>query len=163
MAARLLVPRTGHEHIGRHIDFHLNGYLIKFGTPLPALAMSKSASHAELAEADVGTSTPPYHEAPPTSSSTASTPVCPMCCEEDAAVVLSACQHRSCGVCLLRWMEREESSGRDTGPTCPFCRMAIREGDILRVMGRPFCPRIVAADDEIDELTLHWINQNTMP
>ena len=131
--------------------------------------MSTSASHAEPAEADVGPSTPPYHEAPPTPSSTASTPLCPICCEEDAAVVLSACQHRSCGACLVRWMEREESSGRDAGPTCPFCRMAIHEGDVLRAMGRPFCPRIDAmvreatGDDEIDEFTLHWINQNTMP
>ncbi len=39
-------------------------------------------------------------------------------------------------------------------------------------MGRPFHPRMGQADavreateseDEIDELTLHWINQNTMP
>ena len=131
--------------------------------------MSTSVSHAELAEDDVGPSTPPNHEAPPTSSSTASTPLCPICCEEDAAVVLSACQHRSCGACLVRWTEKEESSGRDTGPTCLFCRMAIHEGDILRVMGRPFCPRMEAAvgeateDDEIDDLTLHWISQNTMP
>ena len=131
--------------------------------------MSTSASHAELAEDDVGPSTPPNHEAPPTSSSTASIPLCPICYEEDAAVILSACQHRSCGACLVRWTEKEESSGRDTGPTCPFCRMAIHEGDILRVMGRPFCPRMEAAvgeatdDDEIDDLTLHWISQNTMP
>ena len=123
-----------------------------------APAMSTSASHAELAEVDVGPSTPPNHEAPPTSSSTASTPLCPICCEEDAAVVLSACQHRSCGACLVRWTEKEESSGRDTGPTCPFCRMAIHEGDILRVMGRPFCPRMEAAvgeatgDDEMKSM-----------
>jgi len=135
----------------------------------PALAMSTSASHAELAEDDVGPATPPNHEAPPASSSTASIPLCPICYEEDAAVILSACQHRSCGACLVRWTEKEESSGRDTGPTCPFCRMAIHEGDILRVVGRPFCPRMEAAvgeateDDEIDDLTLHWISQNTMP
>lgn len=124
--------------------------------------MSTSASHVELAEDDVGPSTTP-------SSSTASTPLCPICCEEDDAVVLSTCQHWSCGACLVRWMEKEESSGRDTGPTCPFCRMAIHEGDILRVMGRPFCQRMEATvgeatgDDEIDDLTLHWISQNTMP
>jgi hypothetical protein len=117
-------------------------HLIKFGTPPLWSFMSTSASHAELAEDDVGPSTPP-------SSSTASTPLCPICCEEDAAVVLSACQHRSCRACLVRdvlWSAHErgsfvrESSGRDTGPTCPFCRMAIHDGDILRVMGRTFCP-----------------------
>ena len=139
------------------------------------VAMSTNVSEAEPTEAEAGPSTPQNHEndATPTPS-TASIPICPLCCDDDltptAAVVLSACRHRSCGACLVRWMESEESSGRsDTGPTCPFCRVAICEGDVTRILGRPFHPRTGSAvheatvDDVIDELTLHWINQNTVP
>ncbi|KAL3808361.1 hypothetical protein ACHAXA_003849 [Cyclostephanos tholiformis] len=139
----------------------------------------------EPAEADVGisTNTPPpsNHEddAPPASVSLASAPpICPICCDEystltTATVTLSACQHQSCGTCLVRWMEREETSGRCDveGPTCPFCRVVIRECDVVRLMDRPFRPRMeetagreeAYVGDEIDELTLHWINQNTTP
>jgi hypothetical protein len=130
------------------------------------VAMSTGASEAEPSEAHAGPSTPPNHE-------NDAIPICPLCCDESltstVAVVLSACQHRSCETCLVRWMEREESSGRDAGPTCPFCRVAICEGDVMRILGRPFHPCTGAAvreatdDDEIDELTLHWINQNTVP
>ena len=98
---------------------------------------------------------------------------CPLCCEEDTALVLlSTCHHQSCDSCFVKWINREEASKCTARPTCPFCRVDIDDGDILRVMGRPFHPRKGQADavreateseDEIDELTLHWINQNTMP
>ncbi|KAL3764044.1 hypothetical protein ACHAW5_003993 [Stephanodiscus triporus] len=125
--------------------------------------MSTGASEAEPSEADADLSTRPNHE-------NDAIPICPLCCDEGltstVAVVLSACQHRSCGACLVRWMEREESSGRDEGPTCPFCRLPIRQEDVVRILGRPFhscgaTVREATDDDEIDEFTLHWINQNT--
>ena len=122
-------------------------------------------------------SIPTNHEsnASPTPSSIRSgaAPVtCPLCCEEDTALVLlSTCHHQSCDTCFVKWINREEASGRTARPTCPFFRADIDDGDILRVMGRPFHPRMGQADavreatnseDEIDELTLHWIKQNTM-
>ena len=122
----------------------------------------------------IASSIPTNHETdnPPTLLTT-STPniICPICCEEEAAVVLSSCHHQSCGTCLVRWIDREEVSGRTSGPTCPFCRVAICDEDVLRILDRPFQPRAktcadneaTGSDDEIDELTLHWINQNTMP
>ena len=157
--------------------------------------MSTSSLEMEPIEADAGLSNnapppPPNREdedendTPSASPSIPSAnPVCPLCCDEDSTsmtgastVVLSACQHQSCGNCLIRWVERTESSGRlNVGPTCPFCRVGISECDVLRLMGRTYRPRIPedAAveggtsvvddddDDEIDELTLHWINEHT--
>jgi hypothetical protein len=77
-------------------------------------------------------STPPNHE-------NDATPICPICLNEDltstAAVVLSACQHQSCRACLAGWI-REQSSGRNTGPSCPFCRVAICEEDVVKILGR---------------------------
>ena len=104
-------------------------------------------------------------------SITSTISICPLCDEDLTSmaaltVILSTCQHQSCGTCLIRWIDREELSGRrDMGPTCPFCRVTISECDVLRLMGRPFFPRMeeAAVGDEIDEFTLHWINQNTTP
>jgi hypothetical protein len=105
--------------------------------------------------------------------STVSISICPICCEEDltasptSAVVLSSCLHGSCRMCLARWIDREEASGRTSGPTCPFCRLAIGEEDVLKILDRPFQPREATAGetpiDEVDEFTLHWINENTVP
>ena len=139
--------------------------------------MSTSTSEMEPTEADAGLSKnivpPPNHEdeddAPPASSSIPSAaPICPLCYDEDLTVILSACQHCSCMTCLVRWMNGEECSGRATGPTCPFCRIVISDEDVVRVLGRPFQPREVVShtepptNDEVDEFTLHWINEHTV-
>lgn len=99
--------------------------------------------------------------------------VCPLCCEEDlsspAAVVLSSCLHRSCRTCLTRWIEREEATGRRAPPTCPFCRAEIGDEEAFSILGRPFQPRpargadVVGGDDEVDGLTLQWMNEHTVP
>ena len=126
----------------------------------------------------IASSIPTNHESdasltPSSIRSGAAPVICPLCCEEDTALVLlSTCHHQSCDTCFVKWINREDASGRTARPTCPFFRADIDDGDILRVMGRPFHPRMGQADavreateseDEIDELTLHWINQNTMP
>jgi hypothetical protein len=100
---------------------------------------------------------PPNHEdeddvppLPASSSIASSTPICPLRSDEDLTsmaaltAILYARQHQSCGTCLVRWMEREESSGRrEVGPTCTFCRVVMSECDVLRLMGRPFRPRLL--------------------
>eukprot|EP01083_Nonionella_stella_P104553 299830_1 len=100
------------------------------------------------------------------------TSTCPLCCEENlsaSGVILSACQHRSCKSCLTKWIEREEASGQATPPTCPFCRATVAKKDIFKILGRPFKPRGAHTNapngngDEVDELTLHWINDYTVP
>mmetsp|Transcript_23187 Transcript_23187/g.37634 ORF Transcript_23187/g.37634 Transcript_23187/m.37634 type:complete len:434 (-) Transcript_23187:147-1448(-) len=100
--------------------------------------------------------------------------LCTLCCEKyisassSECVVLSSCHHRSCRSCLCKWIKKEEASGQTTPPTCPFCRSAIGEEDVLVILGRLFQPREKLAshpegDGEIDELTLHWINEHTVP
>ena len=94
---------------------------------------------------------------------------CPICytvtpTSSDAGVILKTCQHQSCTSCLVRWIEKEETSGQEA-PTCPVCRVNIDENDVHRIMGRSFEPREVdleeANSEEIDEFTLHWLNENT--
>ena len=94
---------------------------------------------------------------------------CPICyavtpASSDAGVVLKTCQHQSCSSCLVRWIEKEETSGQEA-PTCPVCRVNIDENDVHQIMGRSFEPRGVgveeANNEEIDEFTLHWLNENT--
>ena len=68
--------------------------------------------------------------------------------------------------CLFGWIEREESSGRTTGPTRPFCRSVIGDADIItETLDLPYRPRELGAhiDDEIEEFTLHYINEYTVP
>mmetsp|Transcript_10105 Transcript_10105/g.18206 ORF Transcript_10105/g.18206 Transcript_10105/m.18206 type:complete len:331 (-) Transcript_10105:179-1171(-) len=107
-------------------------------------------------------------------TSAASLSLCPLCYEEDLSapptpgVILSTCRHHSCRACMVKWIEREEASGQARPPTCPFCRSTIIEEDVLTILGRPFQPRQATAnnpngDDEIDELTLQWINEHTLP
>jgi hypothetical protein len=96
--------------------------------------------------------------------------ICLLCWEEDlnasltAAVALSAFSHRSCRRCLDGWIEREESSGKTTGPTCPFCCLVIGNKDIMTILDQPFQPREMVAhdNDEIDEFTLHYANKYTV-
>lgn len=71
-----------------------------------------------------------------------------------------------CRTCLFGWIEREESSGRITGPTRPFCRSVIGDEDIItETLGLPYRPRELGAriDDEIEEFMLHYINEYTVP
>ena len=64
--------------------------------------------------------------------------ICPLCFDGcSSEVVLSSCIHSSCKMCLARWIEREEETGRPSGPTCPFCRMVIAEKDVAKIMDRP--------------------------
>ena len=64
--------------------------------------------------------------------------ICPVCFDGcSSEVVLSSCIHSSCKMCLARWIEREEETGRPSGPTCPFCRMVIAEKDVAKIMDRP--------------------------
>ena len=64
----------------------------------------------------------------------------------------------------MRWIEKEETSGQEAS-TCPICRVNIDEDDVHRIIGRSFEPRKVeveeANSEEIDEFTLHWLNENT--
>ena len=86
-----------------------------------------------------------------------------------ASVILLTWHHHSCHACLSKWIENKEESGRQTIlPICPFCRSNISKEDVIMILGRPFQPRETGAndpngDDEIDKLTLHWINKHTVP
>ncbi|KAK1735766.1 hypothetical protein QTG54_013472 [Skeletonema marinoi] len=81
-----------------------------------------------------------------------------------AGIVLTTCQHQSCTPCLVRWIEKEETSGQEA-PTCPICRVDIEDEDVHQIIGRSFEPRGKIMDEanseEIDEFTLHWLNENT--
>ena len=103
--------------------------------------------------------------------SSATFSLCKLCYEESASasssVVLSNCHHHSCKSCLVKWIEKAESSGKTTPPTCPFCRLAINEDDVFAILGRSFQPRQRATkethfEDEIDDLTLEWLNEHTV-
>lgn len=106
-------------------------------------------------------------------SDTSTISICPLCCEVDISsssttrVTLSICNHSSCQSCLARWMEREESSGQDISPTCPFCRIVIDEKDVIGVLGRPFKPRDTMSGGrhmgDVDEFTQQWIYEHTVP
>lgn len=94
--------------------------------------------------------------------------LCPLCCEETAAcTTLSTCHHQSCKSCLAKWIEREEISGQTASPTCPFCRLAMGQVDVHAILERAFQPtRAVVAyevrdDDDVGELTLHWLHEHT--
>mmetsp|Transcript_288 Transcript_288/g.609 ORF Transcript_288/g.609 Transcript_288/m.609 type:complete len:400 (-) Transcript_288:484-1683(-) len=102
--------------------------------------------------------------------------LCPLCCEEESptspSVLLSQCRHKSCNACLIKWIQKEESSGQTMSPTCPFCRSEISVEDTIKILGRPFVPReeysdtntnnSTSGEGEIDELSLQWLNENTM-
>lgn len=108
-------------------------------------------------------------------SDTSTISICPLCYEVDisissttARVTLSKCNHRSCKSCLARWIEREESSGQDKPPTCPFCRIVIDEKDVIGVLGRPFRRRETMSGNrlimgDVDEFTQQWIYEHTVP
>jgi len=93
---------------------------------------------------------------------------CPICyvnaSTSTEGIVLTTCQHQSCKPCLVKWIEKEETSGQEAS-TCPICRVNIDEDDVHRIIGRYFEPRKVeveeANSEEIDEFTLHWLNENT--
>eukprot|EP00581_Thalassiosira_minuscula_P030693 CAMPEP_0183787790 /NCGR_PEP_ID=MMETSP0739-20130205/67723_1 /TAXON_ID=385413 /ORGANISM="Thalassiosira miniscula, Strain CCMP1093" /LENGTH=512 /DNA_ID=CAMNT_0026031883 /DNA_START=49 /DNA_END=1587 /DNA_ORIENTATION=- len=113
----------------------------------------------------------------PAPAAQAATSMCPLCCEAEvvaddaSSVKLTSCKHQSCKSCMVKWIEREESSGQTNAtPTCPFCRSSICDEDVIAILGRPFEPKQAtanngpnASDDEIDDLTLHWMNENTVP
>mmetsp|Transcript_9610 Transcript_9610/g.20679 ORF Transcript_9610/g.20679 Transcript_9610/m.20679 type:complete len:408 (-) Transcript_9610:117-1340(-) len=103
---------------------------------------------------------------------TASFFTCSLCCEdkeESTRCTLSKCSHESCTECMTKWVEKEEASGRLTPPKCPFCRIEMDGEDVVAIMGRPFQPRDASADPnvidegELDELTMHWLNEQTQP
>ncbi len=93
---------------------------------------------------------------------------CPICYADtstsSAAIILTTCQHLICTPCLVKWIEKEETS-RQEAPTCPLCRVNIDENDVDHIIGRSFQPRELGSEEanseEIDELTLHWLNENT--
>jgi len=91
--------------------------------------------------------------------------LCPLCCEEttDNATLSATCRHESCKSCLVKWIEKEEDSGQTTPPTCPFCRLAMEQEDVLALLGRAFQPRRAVESHEsvADELTLDWLRENT--
>lgn len=102
--------------------------------------------------------------------------LCPLCCEVDLnapdkeTATLSSCLHRSCKSCMVRWLEREESSGQGRPPTCPFCRSAARDRDVIAILGRPFESKRATGDgpnnggeEEVDELTMQWLDEHTVP
>lgn len=94
---------------------------------------------------------------------------CPICYVDtstsSAGIVLTTCQHLVCTPCLIRWIEKEEASGQEA-PACPICRVQIDEDDVCQIIGRPFAPRELGSEEsnseEIDEFTLHWLNENTV-
>eukprot|EP00986_Skeletonema_menzelii_P013116 scaffold7470_cov140-Skeletonema_menzelii.AAC.4 len=96
---------------------------------------------------------------------------CPICYADtststsSAGIILKTCQHQSCSSCLVRWIEKEETSGQES-PTCPICRIYIEEDDVHEIIGRSFEPREVGVEEanseEIDEFTVHWLNENTV-
>lgn len=100
---------------------------------------------------------------------------CPLCCEDNKATsemcFLSNCSHSdvSCKTCIVRWIQKAESSGHYNLPACPFCRVPLKEDEARAVLGRPFQPRpaqqhhVTPSAEEIDELTLQWIQSRTQP
>ena len=90
---------------------------------------------------------------------------CPLCYEADELVSLQACHHKSCRSCLARWIEKEESSGQTTAASCPFCRVSLSDEDVHSILGRHFKPKedYMQSSEEIDMLTLQWINSQTKP
>mmetsp|Transcript_10966 Transcript_10966/g.19150 ORF Transcript_10966/g.19150 Transcript_10966/m.19150 type:complete len:472 (-) Transcript_10966:381-1796(-) len=80
-------------------------------------------------------------------------------------LVLSHCQHSSCKTCFTKCIEQIETSRNITSPTCPFCRVAIAEADILTILGRPFQQRRLSSGkingQDTDYLTLQWLDANT--
>ena len=91
--------------------------------------------------------------------------VCSLCLEESSAfIVLSACLHRSCQLCLTKWVEREEASGQSKPPVCPFCRLGMSNEDIVKILGRAFQPKQAETrvlDQDMDDLTMQWLNDNS--
>ena len=94
---------------------------------------------------------------------------CPLCCGEvppSNIVTLSSCGHQGGNPCVSTWIERHEQSGRTSPPTCPFCRTPLSDGDVVQVLGRSFVPRDALLkpppEEEIDELTLAWLDNNTV-
>lgn len=94
--------------------------------------------------------------------------VCSLCCDEKSvageSVILAGCSHQGCRACIGKWIEKQESSGKADSPTCPFCRVNIQDYEVISILGRSFNQRKGPAglgNDEIDELTLHWLNEQT--
>ncbi|EJK48818.1 hypothetical protein THAOC_32352, partial [Thalassiosira oceanica] len=94
---------------------------------------------------------------------------CPLCCGElppSKVTTISSCGHQGCNPCFATWIERHEQSGKTSAPECPFCRTPLSDGDVVQVLGRPFAPRDALLkpppEEEIDELTLAWLHDNTV-
>jgi len=93
--------------------------------------------------------------------------VCYMCCDHvstDESIILKSCSHQGCKSCTTKWIKKQEESGHATSPTCPFCRAEIDDDDVIAILGRPFKQREALsrpANEEIDELTLQWLNNQT--
>ena len=93
---------------------------------------------------------------------------CSLCCEDklpSSLCLLQKCFHESCKDCLIKWIEKEESSGRSSLPTCPFCRVALTENDTGAILGRPYKPQASTAtapdETQVDDLTLQWLQEHT--
>eukprot|EP00585_Thalassiosira_rotula_P013032 CAMPEP_0196131288 /NCGR_PEP_ID=MMETSP0910-20130528/1364_1 /TAXON_ID=49265 /ORGANISM="Thalassiosira rotula, Strain GSO102" /LENGTH=330 /DNA_ID=CAMNT_0041390749 /DNA_START=64 /DNA_END=1056 /DNA_ORIENTATION=+ len=93
--------------------------------------------------------------------------VCSLCCDNvsrDESITLAACKHQGCKVCMAKWIETLEYSSQVASPTCPFCRSSIHDDEVIAVLGRPFKEREAPTRldiDEIDELTLQWLTEQT--
>eukprot|EP00580_Thalassiosira_gravida_P019316 CAMPEP_0201666856 /NCGR_PEP_ID=MMETSP0494-20130426/10372_1 /ASSEMBLY_ACC=CAM_ASM_000839 /TAXON_ID=420259 /ORGANISM="Thalassiosira gravida, Strain GMp14c1" /LENGTH=390 /DNA_ID=CAMNT_0048146391 /DNA_START=40 /DNA_END=1213 /DNA_ORIENTATION=+ len=93
--------------------------------------------------------------------------VCSLCCDNvstDESTTLTACNHQGCKVCMTKWIEKLEYSSQVTSPTCPFCRSSIHDVEVIAILGRPFKEREAPTRpdiDEIDELTLQWLTEQT--
>jgi len=95
--------------------------------------------------------------------------VCYMCCDKvspNESIILTACNHRGCKACTTKWIQKQEGSGQAITATCPYCRASIDDNDVIAVLGRPFKQREALArpdNEEIDDLTLQWLNDQTTP
>jgi len=93
--------------------------------------------------------------------------VCSLCCDDvsrDESITLAACNHQRCILCMRKWIEKHEYSSQAISLTCPFCRSSIHDDKVFVVLGRPLKKReaLTQSDiDEIDELTLQWLTDQT--
>ena len=94
---------------------------------------------------------------------------CPICCEiksvEADGCVLTNCFHAQCRDCLRQWFQRIEKTGQVLQPACPMCRVEVSKENTIDILGRPFqaTSPINQREMEADDLTRHWLEQNTRP
>ena len=103
--------------------------------------------------------------------------ICSICCYEkimpgNLITISQRCQHNACEDCIVQWIEKEESSGQDTPPTCPFCRLKLNDKEVLNILGRSFQPKRAISTGmqtlafatgvaELDDLTFQWLQSQS--